>query len=86
MVLGSDEDVEEEHLINVQGPNKVYHESLFNGWNTENQETSTLNLGREIRDDSLRLNSYTPDNSDSTLVEIKNKNPWMSVIAKELVN
>ena len=63
MVLDSDEENEDERLINVQRPN-AQQERTVEVSNANNEETKDLNSGRGIRDGPLWLNVNIPENFD----------------------
>ena len=63
MVLDSDEENEDERLINVQGPN-AQQERMVEVSNANNEEKGNFNSGRGIKDSPLQLNINVPENFD----------------------
>ena len=63
MVLDSDEENEDERLINVNRPN-MQRERIVEVLNVNNEENGNFNSGRGIRDSPLRLNINIPENFD----------------------
>ena len=61
IVLDSDEENEDEHLINVNRPN-IQGERVVEVSNANNEETKDPNSGRGIRDGPLQLNINIPEN------------------------
>ena len=63
VVLDSDEENEDERLINIQGPN-AQRERTVEVSNVNNEENGNFNSGRGNRDSPLRLNINVPENFD----------------------
>ena len=63
VVLASDEENEDDHLINVNRPN-IQEERVVEVLNANNDENGNSNSGRVIRDSPLRLNINIPENID----------------------
>ena len=69
VVLDSDKEDDNKRLLNVQGPSNVYNNVLINERNTKARDASTINLGREIRDDLDRFDSTLTNNIENTSLQ-----------------
>ena len=68
-MLDSDKEDNNKRLLNVQGPSDVYNNNLINERNTKACDASTINLGREIRDNLDRFDSTLTNNIENTSLQ-----------------
>ena len=88
IVLDSDEENEDERLINVDRPN-IQEDRVVEVLNGNNEENGNSNSGRGIRDSPLRLNINIPGNIDdfqNLSINTPNYSDWMESIESPPMN